>query len=99
MSDLIIYKKEENNNKKGIKIKIENEKNIEFIMNKFRDVISSKNYFKEIYEEFKNVLKFREEKMNNINIITNNNKYEEIIKLFEEEKIKIYKDLENNIGI
>ena len=68
-------------------------------MKKFRDVISSKNYFKEIYEEFKNVLKFREEKMNNINIITNNNKYEEIIKLFEEEKIKIYKDLENNIGI
>ena len=58
-----------------------------------------KNYFKEIYEEFKNVLKLREEKMNNINIITNNNKYEEIIKLFEEEKIKIYKDLENNIGI
>ena len=99
MSDLIIYKNEENKNKEGIKIKIENEKNIEFIMNKFRDVISSKNYFKEIYEEFKNVLKFREEKMNNINIITNNNKYEEIIKLFEEEKIKIYKDLENNIGI
>ena len=68
-------------------------------MTKFRDIIFSKNYFMLIYEEFKAILKFRDEKMKDINIITNNNKYEEIVKMFESDKISLYKDIEKNIGM
>ena len=99
MIELIVYKKEEDKAPEGGKIKIENEKDIEFIMTKFRNIILSKNHFKIIYEEFKNVMKFRDEKMNDINIVTNNNKYEEIINLFESNKISLYQDIEKNIGL
>ena len=42
MTDLIVYKKEEDKSPEGQKIKIENEKNIEFIMTNFRNIIFSK---------------------------------------------------------
>ena len=97
MADLIAYKKEENKNPVGEKIKIE--KNIESIMTKFRSLFFSKNYFKDIYEEFKNILKFRDEKMKDINMIINNDKYEEIIKLLESDNITFYRDIEKIIEI
>ena len=99
MIELIVYKKDENKEPESEKIKIENEKNIEFIMTKFRNIIFSKNHFKIIYEEFKKVLNFQNEKMNDINMITNNNKYEEIINLFESNKISLYQDINKSIGL
>ena len=99
IKELIVYKREENSKCEGEKIKIGKEKKIEYIMDKFRNVILSKNYFKIIYEEFKNVLKFRDEKMKDINIINNNNKYEEIINMFESDKITLFQDIEKSIGL
>ena len=99
MIELIVYKKDEDKEPASEKIKIENEKNIEFIMTKFRNIIFSKNHFKIIYEEFKKGLNFQNEKMNDINMITNNNKYEEIINLFESNKISLYQDINKSIGL
>ena len=99
INDLIIYKKDENDNKEGKRIKIDNEKNIVYIMTKFRKIVLSKNYAKNIFDEFKKILKFRDEKMKDINIIINNNQYEEIVKLFAAEKITLYQDIEKSIGI
>ena len=97
MKDLIAYKKEENQNPKGEKIKIE--KNVEKIMTKIRNLFFSKNYFKDIYQEFKNILRFREEKMKDINMIINNDKYEEIIKVLESDNITLYRNIEKIIEI
>ena len=66
-------------------------------MTNFRKIILSKNYFKMIYEEFDKVLKFRDEKMKNINILTDN-KYGEIVELFESNKISLYEDIAKNMG-
>ena len=98
LSDLIIYKKDENKiHSEGEKLKINEYKNIENIMTNFRKIIFSKNYFKMIYEEFDKVLKFRDEKMKNINILIDN-KYGEIVELFESNKISLYEDIEKNMG-
>ena len=98
LSDLIIYKKDENKtHSEGEKLKINEYKNIENIMTNFRKIIFSKNYFKMIYEEFDKVLKFRDEKMKNINILTDN-KYGEIVELFESNKISLYEDIAKNMG-
>ena len=99
MIELIVYKKDEDKEPESEKIKIENEKNIEFMMTKFRNIIFSKNHFKTIHDEFKKVLNFQNEKMNDINMITNNNKYEEIINLFESNKISLYQDINKSIGL
>ena len=93
MVDLIAYKKEDNLSK-GEKVKIEKGRNIEYIMTKFRKIIFKKNYFKIIYEELGKILKFKEEKMNDINIFVNN-KCDEIVNLFESTKIlDLYDDIE-----
>ena len=98
LCDLIIYKKDENKtHSEGEKLKINEYKNIENIMTNFRKIILSKNYFKMIYEEFDKVLKFRDEKMKNINILTEN-KYGEIVELFESNKISLYEDIAKNMG-
>ena len=68
-------------------------------MNKFRKIVLTNNFAKNIFDEFKQILKFRDEKMKDINTIINNNKYEEIIKLFTTEKINLYQELEKNFGI
>ena len=99
MINLIIYKREENKKPEGQKIKIENEKNVEYIMSKFRKVILSKDYCKIIYDDFKNLIQFRDEKMNDINNILDNNKYEKIINKFESNKFNLYKDIEKSIPI
>lgn len=98
LNDLIIYKKDKNKtHSEGEKLKINEYKNIENIMTNFRKIIFSKNYFKMIYEEFDKVLKFRDEKMKNINILTEN-KYGEIVELFESNKISLYEDIAKNMG-
>ena len=68
-------------------------------MNKFRKIVLTNNFAKNIFDEFKQILKFRDEKMKDINTIINNNQYEEIIKLFTTEKINLYQELEKNFGI
>ena len=99
INDLIFYKKEENENPEGKRIKVDNEKNVVYIMNKFRKIVLTNNFAKNIFDEFKQILKFRDEKMKDINTIINNNQYEEIIKLFTTEKINLYQELEKNFGI
>ena len=99
INNLIFYKKEENENPEGKRIKVENEKNVVYIMNKFRKIVLTNNFAKNIFDEFKQILKFRDEKMKDINTIINNNQYEEIIKLFTTEKINLYQELEKNFGI
>ena len=96
--DLIIYKKEENGNQEGEKVIINEDQYIANIMTKFRKVVFSKTYFKIIYEEFDRIIKFRDEKMKNIHNISNDI-YDEIVKLFETNKITLYEDIEKNIGI
>lgn len=99
INEIIAYKKEENKKIKGEKIKIGKEKDVEYIMGKFRNLILSKNYFKIIFEEIKRILIFRNEKMKDISMINNNKKYEEIINLFESDKISLYQDIEKTFGI
>ena len=99
MTDLIVYKTDENKKPEVQKIKIENEKNVEYIMSKFRNVVLSKNYCKEMYNDFKKVIQFRDDKMNDINNILDNDKYEKIINILESNKFNLYKDIEKNIPI
>ena len=98
MNNLIIYKTNENKKPEGEKIKIGKEKNVEYTMSKFRNILFSKNYFQIIFEEFKKFLFFRDEKMKDINMINNNNKYEEIINLFDSNKITLLQDIGGNVG-
>ena len=99
MTDLIVYKTNENKKPEVQKIKIENETNVEYIMSKFRNVVLSKNYCKEMYNDFKKVIQFRDDKMNDINNILDNDKYEKIINILESNKFNLYKDIEKNIPI
>ena len=98
MNNLIIYKTNENKKPEGEKIKIGKEKNVEYTMSKFRNILFSKNYFQIIFEEFKKFLIFRDKKMKDINMINNNNKYEEIINFFDSNKITLLQDIEENVG-
>ena len=97
INDLIVYKKEENKTQEGQRIKVDNGNNIANIMTKFRQIVITNNFAKNIFDEFKGILKFRDEKMKDINNIINNNQYEEITKLFKKEKITLYQELEKNI--
>ena len=97
LSDLIIYKKEEGKNPEGEKIKLKGEEKITNILTKFRDVISSKDYFKMIYEEFGTILKFRDEKMKDIEVLTTD-EYANIMNCFNFEKISLCEDIEKKVG-
>jgi hypothetical protein len=97
LSGLIIYKKD-GDNTKGEKIKLKKEPEIENSLIKIREIIFSKNYFNLIYEEFAKIIKFRDEKMNNIEIIMTE-EYGTIIKSFQFNKITLCEDIENNIGL
>jgi len=97
LSGLIIYKKD-GDNTKGEKIKLKKEPEIENSLIKIREIIFSKNYFNLIYEEFAKIIKFRDEKMNNIEIIMTED-YGNIIKSFQFNKITLCEDIENNIGL
>jgi hypothetical protein len=97
LSGLIIYKKD-GDNTKGEKIKLKKEPEIENSLIKIREIILNKNYLNMIYEEFAKIIKFRDEKMNNIEIIMTE-EYGTIIKSFQFNKITLCEDIENNIGL
>ena len=63
-----------------------------------RNVLMSKDYFGMVYEEIGKIIKFRDEKMNNIKIIMSED-YRKIIECFKFNKISLCKDIEKTIGI
>ena len=97
LNALIRYKKDSENTK-GEKIKLKKEPEIENSLVKIREIILNKNYLNMIYEEFAKIIKFRDEKMNNIEIIMTE-EYGTIIKSFQFNKITLCEDIENNIGL
>ena len=98
LTDLIIYKKLDDNNSQGEKIKINSEPDIANILRKIREVLVSKDYFYMIYEEFGKIIEFRDEKMNNIDMILTE-KYEEIMKCFNYNKITLCQEIEKNLSL
>ena len=97
MKGLIIYKKD-GKNAEGEKIQLHKEPQIENSLIKIREIILTKDYFKMIYEEFPKIIKFRDEKMNNIDIIITE-EYGKIINCFQFNKISLCEDIEKNIGL
>ena len=82
----VIEKNEENSSEISI---------AEKIMFNFRNVIMSKDYFGDIYKEFGEVNKFRENNMNNLEIL-NSDRYIDIMKAaVGYNKISIFRDIEN----
>ena len=98
LTDLIIYKKEEGKNPEGEKIKLKGEEKISNILTKIREVIVSQDYFKMIYDEFGVILKFRDEKMKDIEVLTTD-EYANIMKCFNFDKITLCEDIEKKVGI
>ena len=94
---LITYKKE-GKNTEGEKIKLHKEPQIENILIKIREIVLSKNYCNMIYEEFQKIIKFRDEKMKNIDIIMSE-EYGKIINCFQFNTISLCEDIEKNIGL
>ena len=85
------------------KIEEKNESNskeieiVEKIMFNFRNIIMSKDYFGDIYKEFKEVNKFREKNMNNLEIL-NSDRYIDIMKAaVGYNKISIFRDIEKYV--
>lgn len=85
------------------KIEEKNESNskeieiVEKIMFNFRNIIMSKDYFGDIYKEFKEVNKFREKNMNNLEIL-NSDRYIDIMKTaVGYNKISIFRDIEKYV--
>ena len=97
LKGLITYKKD-GKNSEAEKIKIHKEPQIENILTKIREIILSKNYFNMIYKEFEKIIKFRDEKMNNIEIIMTE-EYGKIINCFQFNRISLCEDIEKNIGL
>ena len=98
LSDLIAYKKEEGKKPEGEKIKLNGEEKITNILTKIREIILKKDYFKNIYDEFGKVLKFRDEKMNDINILMSE-EYGKIVNIFKYNKITLCEDIEKHTGL
>ena len=85
------------------KIEEKNESNskeieiVEKIMFNFRNIIMSKDYFGDIYKEFKEVNKFREKNMNDLEIL-NSDRYIDIMKAaVGYNKISIFRDIEKYV--
>ena len=98
LSDLIIYKKEEGKKPEGEKIKLNGETKITNILTEIREIILKKDYFKKIYEEFGKILKFRDEKMNDINILMSE-EYGKIMNCFKFNRITLCEDIEKHAGL
>ena len=98
LNDLIVYKKEEGKKPEGEKIKINSEDKNTNILTKIREIILKKDYFKNIYEEFGKILKFRDEKMNDINILVSE-EYDKIMNCFKFNKITLCEDIEKHVGL
>ena len=66
-------------------------------MTLIRDVLMSKDYFGILYEEIGKIIKFRDEKMNNLDIIVSD-KYVQVMSCFSTfNKVSICADIENNV--
>ena len=98
INGLIVYKNEEGKNPEGEKIKMDEEEIVINIMTNFIKVILSKDYFNMIYEEFGKIIVFRNEKMNDIKIITSD-EYGKIMLCFKFNKITICEDIEKSTGL
>ena len=98
INGLIIYKKEEGKNAEGEKIILKGEEKITNIMTKFRNAILDKDYFNMIYDEFEKIIKYRDEKMNDIKIIMSE-EYGKIMHCFKFNKISLCEDIEKNLGL
>ena len=63
----------------------------------FRNIIMSKDYFGDIYKEFGEVIKFRDNDMNNLEIL-NSDRYIDIMKaVVGYNKISIFRDIEKYV--
>jgi hypothetical protein len=98
LSDLIIFKKEKGKKPQAEKIKINSQQKITNILTNFRKVVLSKDYFNVIYEEFGQILKTRDEKMNNIEIFFSD-EYEKIMNSFTFNKISLCQDIEKYVEL
>ena len=67
-------------------------------MTKFRNAILDKDYFNMIYDEFEKIIKYRDEKMNDIKIIMSE-EYGKIMHCFKFNKISLCEDIEKNLGL
>ena len=77
--------------------KTENIKNITKKMEMFRNVIMSKDYFGDLYNIFKNIIDFKNENMNDINLF-NSDKYLDLMEIAASyNQVSIFKDIEKNI--
>ena len=97
LTRLIKYKRIKN--KKSSKVKNLNPKDEKYSksISMIRNVLMSKDYFGIIYKEFGKMVKFRNEKMNNIDMIFSD-KYIEVMGCFSTfNNITLYKDIEKNV--
>ena len=78
--------------------KTENIKNITKKMEMFRNVIMSKDYFGDLYNIFKNIIDFKNENMNDINIF-NSDKYLDLMEIGTSyNQVSIFKEVEKYIN-
>ena len=85
--------------KKTSKIKTLNPKDEKYskTISMIRNVLMSKDYFGIIYQEIGKIIKFRNEKMNNLDMIFSD-KYVEVMGCFSTfNNISLYKDIEKNV--
>ena len=93
---LIKYTKSKLKKTSKIKKIIPSEERISKTLTMIRNVLMSKDYFGMVYEEIGKIIKFRDEKMNNINILSDN--YAQIMSCFSSfNKVSLCKDIEKNI--
>ena len=96
LTDIITYKKI-NGKTEGEKIILNKDEKIYKNLSKIRDVLLSKDYFGILYDVFSELIKFRDEKMNNIDIIISD-KYVQIMKsLSTFNNVTLCKDIEQNV--
>ena len=98
VKDIIKFKDKKIINKKELE-KNENIKNICDKMNQFRNIIMSKDYFGILFNIFKDIIDFKNNNMNDINIF-NSDKYSQLMEIsFSFNKETISQDIENNLII
>ena len=97
LKELIIYRKEEGKNAEGEKIEIKSEESVASTLEKIREIIFWKDHFKLIYEEFGKIIKYRDEKMYDINSIITE-EYGKIMNCFKFNRITLYDDIEMSLG-
>ena len=95
----LLFKYKREKLKKISKVKSLNPKKekITKLLSMIRNVLMSKDYFLIIYEEIGKIIKFRNEKMNDIDVILSD-KYIQVMKNFSSfNKISLYNDIEKNV--